>query len=206
MKVVRILSVRPTERVRHSNGKTVTLFVWLISHQPAVFFSQNKPASNTFLSEQTSTSHQPPAKRTGCVFEPGHLISVAIRTALVSGNSIFNFYDFRQKIYCLYLYSIREFVPRKKNYLYLYSQYPSASDPFSSLLGAHTRSTNVTKERTEMQLINKLTYWSITAVFLGAGHALKTKGHYTQGTRKEKGRPPCRGLALQCRGLRLPLP
>jgi hypothetical protein len=44
-----------------------TLFVWLISHQPTVLFSQNKPAtsnqpqpaSNTFLSEQISTSHQP---------------------------------------------------------------------------------------------------------------------------------------------------
>jgi hypothetical protein len=30
------------------------LFVWLISHQPAVFFSQNKPVSSTFLSEQIS--------------------------------------------------------------------------------------------------------------------------------------------------------
>jgi hypothetical protein len=36
-----------------------TLFVWLISHQPAVLFSQNKPAISTFLSEQISTSHQP---------------------------------------------------------------------------------------------------------------------------------------------------
>jgi hypothetical protein len=43
-----------------------SLFAWLISHQPAVFFSQNKPATSTFLSEQISTSHQPPAKRTGC--------------------------------------------------------------------------------------------------------------------------------------------
>jgi hypothetical protein len=46
---------------------------WLISHQPTVLFSQNKPAtsnqpepaSSTLLSEQTSTSHQPPANRTG---------------------------------------------------------------------------------------------------------------------------------------------
>jgi hypothetical protein len=34
------------------------------------FFSQQishqQPASSTFLSQQTSTSHQPPAKRTGC--------------------------------------------------------------------------------------------------------------------------------------------
>jgi hypothetical protein len=40
------------------------LFVWLISHQAAVLFSQNKPATSTFLSKQTSISHQPPAKRT----------------------------------------------------------------------------------------------------------------------------------------------
>jgi hypothetical protein len=32
---------------------------WLISHQTAVLFSQNKPATSTFLSEQTSTSRQP---------------------------------------------------------------------------------------------------------------------------------------------------
>jgi hypothetical protein len=30
--------------------------------------SHQQPASGTFLSEQTSTSHQPPAKRTGCLF------------------------------------------------------------------------------------------------------------------------------------------
>jgi hypothetical protein len=28
--------------------------------------SRQQPASSTFLSEQTSTSHQPPAKQTGC--------------------------------------------------------------------------------------------------------------------------------------------
>jgi hypothetical protein len=45
----------------------IALFVWLISHPPAVLFSQNKlqPANNTFLSEQIRTSHQPPTKRTG---------------------------------------------------------------------------------------------------------------------------------------------
>jgi hypothetical protein len=50
------------------------LFARLISHQPAVLFSQNEPAtsnqpqpvSSTLLSEQTSTNHQPPANRTGC--------------------------------------------------------------------------------------------------------------------------------------------
>jgi hypothetical protein len=51
-----------------------SLFARLISHQPAVLFSQNEPAtsnqpqpaSSTLLSEQISTSHQPPANRTGC--------------------------------------------------------------------------------------------------------------------------------------------
>jgi hypothetical protein len=42
-------------------------FVWLIS--PAVLFSEQtshqQSASSTFLSEQISTSHQPPDKRTG---------------------------------------------------------------------------------------------------------------------------------------------
>jgi hypothetical protein len=53
--------------------ETGALFAWLISHQPTVLFSQNKPAisnqpepaSSILLSEQTSTSHQPPANRTG---------------------------------------------------------------------------------------------------------------------------------------------
>jgi hypothetical protein len=43
-----------------------TPFAWFISHQPTVFFSQNKPATSIFLSQQINTSHQPPAKRTGC--------------------------------------------------------------------------------------------------------------------------------------------
>jgi hypothetical protein len=30
--------------------------------------SHQQSANSTFLSEQTSTSHQPPAKRTGCIF------------------------------------------------------------------------------------------------------------------------------------------
>jgi hypothetical protein len=43
------------------------LFVWLIRHQPAVLFSQNKPAtSNPYFSLRTN-QHQPPAKRTGCL-------------------------------------------------------------------------------------------------------------------------------------------
>jgi hypothetical protein len=45
---------------------------WLISHQPAVLFSHNKTASSTLLSEQTSTSHQPPANRTGCLSLPAN--------------------------------------------------------------------------------------------------------------------------------------
>jgi hypothetical protein len=47
-------------------------FVPLISHQPAVFFLRtNQPSvisQQYFFSEQISTSHQPPAKRTGCGF------------------------------------------------------------------------------------------------------------------------------------------
>jgi hypothetical protein len=54
---------------------TIALFARLISHQPAVLFCQNEPAisnqpqpaSSTLLSEQISTSHQPPANRTGCM-------------------------------------------------------------------------------------------------------------------------------------------
>jgi hypothetical protein len=53
-----------------------------------------------------------------------------------------NFYDpnmmnitIWHKIYCLYPYSIWEFSPRKENFLYMYPQYPSVSDPFSSLGG-----------------------------------------------------------------------
>jgi hypothetical protein len=50
------------------------MFAWLISHQTTVLFFQNKPATSdqsepansTLLLEQTSTSHQPPANRTGC--------------------------------------------------------------------------------------------------------------------------------------------
>jgi hypothetical protein len=40
----------------------------------------------------------------------------------------------RHKIYCPYLYSIREFCPKKKNYLYVYPQYAFVFDPFSSLV------------------------------------------------------------------------
>jgi hypothetical protein len=45
---------------------TIALFVWLISHQPTIFFSQNKPATSNqptvFFSQNKSapaTSHQP---------------------------------------------------------------------------------------------------------------------------------------------------
>jgi hypothetical protein len=45
------------------------LFAWFINHQPTLLLSEQtshqQSVSNTFLSEQTSTSHQPPAKRTG---------------------------------------------------------------------------------------------------------------------------------------------
>jgi hypothetical protein len=51
-----------------------SLFARLISHQPAVLFSQDEPAtsnqpqpaSSTLLSEQSCTSHQQPANQTGC--------------------------------------------------------------------------------------------------------------------------------------------
>jgi hypothetical protein len=51
-----------------------------LAYQPpatSIFLSEQishqQPASSTFLSEQTSTSHQPPAKRTGC--SPAGIIS-----------------------------------------------------------------------------------------------------------------------------------
>jgi hypothetical protein len=58
-----------------------SLFVRLISHQPAILFSQNEPAtsnqpqpaSSTLLSEQTSTSHQPPATS-----QPNRLLNCTI--------------------------------------------------------------------------------------------------------------------------------
>jgi hypothetical protein len=54
------------------------LFAWLISQQPAVLFSPNKPATSTFLSEQTSTSHQPPANRTSWASRP--IVSLGSRS------------------------------------------------------------------------------------------------------------------------------
>jgi hypothetical protein len=47
-----------------------SLFARLMSHRAEVLFSRNKSATNNqsavLLSQQTSTSHQPPANRTGC--------------------------------------------------------------------------------------------------------------------------------------------
>jgi hypothetical protein len=61
---------------------TFGLFAWLISHQPAVLFSHNKPVITNqpavLLSELTSTSHKPPANRTGC-FSPSHHIKYTKR-------------------------------------------------------------------------------------------------------------------------------
>jgi hypothetical protein len=50
----------------------LALFAWLISHQPAVLFSQNKSATSNqpavlFSQNKAATSNQPPAKRTGCL-------------------------------------------------------------------------------------------------------------------------------------------
>jgi hypothetical protein len=47
---------------KHARKQTCSLFVRLISHKPAVLFSQNKSATGNqsavpFLSEQVSTSH-----------------------------------------------------------------------------------------------------------------------------------------------------
>jgi hypothetical protein len=57
-----------TARLCTNNYHEISVqFVWLISHQPAVLFlseqiSHQELDNSTFLLEQTSTSHQPPAK------------------------------------------------------------------------------------------------------------------------------------------------
>jgi hypothetical protein len=58
-----LTAVRPQKKhsAADDSGKPKgknTLFAWLISHQPVVLFSQNKPASSTFLSKQISASHR----------------------------------------------------------------------------------------------------------------------------------------------------
>jgi hypothetical protein len=42
-------------------GGTVSLFGWLISHQPAVLFSQNKPTTSQQYSSLKTNQHQPSA-------------------------------------------------------------------------------------------------------------------------------------------------
>jgi hypothetical protein len=56
-----------------SNSTTTNLQPVRLAYQPpasSTFLSEQtshqQPANSTFLSEQISTSHQPPAKRTGC--------------------------------------------------------------------------------------------------------------------------------------------
>jgi hypothetical protein len=39
---------------------TKSLFVWFISHQPTVFFSQNKSATSNQYFSLTTNQHQPP--------------------------------------------------------------------------------------------------------------------------------------------------
>jgi hypothetical protein len=81
----------------NSHGKdqlaSCGLFAWLISHQPAVLFSQNKPATSNqpavLLSEQISTSHQPPAKRTGWWFDPYRKLDICGTTWTVQGSAYF---------------------------------------------------------------------------------------------------------------------
>jgi 5-methylcytosine-specific restriction endonuclease McrA len=68
----------------------VLMFAWLISHQPAVLFSQNKPVTNNqpavlyqppTISQQhfslRTNQHQPSAKRTGCLLPAGHCVRIA---------------------------------------------------------------------------------------------------------------------------------
>jgi hypothetical protein len=55
---------------KQSCPPTASLFIWLISHQTAIFFfseqtSHYQPSSSTFLSYQISISNQPPDKQTG---------------------------------------------------------------------------------------------------------------------------------------------
>jgi hypothetical protein len=63
--VQRWFRTRFTRNAQSWSCTSWALFAWLISHQPAVLFSHNKPVNSTLLSEQTSTSHQPPANRIG---------------------------------------------------------------------------------------------------------------------------------------------
>jgi hypothetical protein len=73
---------RPTRRGRRMFlGLSATSLQYFLSQQ----ISHQQPASSTFLSEQTITSHQPPAKRTCCLVgggvPPGHAESCAVLTA-----------------------------------------------------------------------------------------------------------------------------
>jgi hypothetical protein len=49
------------EKTNLDNLKTTALFVWLISHQPAVLFSQNKPATSQQYFSLRTNQHQPSA-------------------------------------------------------------------------------------------------------------------------------------------------
>jgi hypothetical protein len=70
LSAVYLCSTDRTHTVRHRQVSLVklyethALFVWLISHQYFSLRTNQQPVSSTFLSEQTSTSHQPPANRT----------------------------------------------------------------------------------------------------------------------------------------------
>jgi hypothetical protein len=62
-----------------SPSEITALFASLISHQPAVLFSQNKPATSnqpavlfSHNKPAPAISHQPPANRTGCTI-PGEV-------------------------------------------------------------------------------------------------------------------------------------
>jgi hypothetical protein len=60
-----MISLRmPTEIKQHKCN--FALFVWLISHQPVLLFSQNKPAISNQPTVLFSQNKPAPAKRTGC--------------------------------------------------------------------------------------------------------------------------------------------
>jgi hypothetical protein len=72
-----------------SGDGSTALFAWLVSHQPAVPFlseqnSHPQPASSALLSEQTSTSHQPPANRTRCTFRSVRSFNLCNRIRIIT--------------------------------------------------------------------------------------------------------------------------
>jgi hypothetical protein len=48
----------------------ITLFAWLISHQPALIFSQNKPATSNQPAELFSQNKSPSEVFSGALYHP----------------------------------------------------------------------------------------------------------------------------------------